>query len=166
MDDYRQFAVDAHGDQMYGEHPYSYHLLKVSEVLLDFGYLEDKWQAAAWLHDVLEDTETSADDISSRFGFEVLNLVWAVTGEGKNRKEKQASIIHKLHALKEACVLKLADRIANLEACICEHNTQGKMSMYYKELPAFEKVVRKHTPPEMWNRLVAAFDYGKTKGWV
>lgn len=166
MDDYRQFAIDAHGEQMYGDQPYAVHLAAVAEVLLDFDYTSDVWQASAWLHDVLEDTDVTPEGISSRFGFDVLNLVWAVTGQGANRKEKQASIIHKLHAYKEACVLKLADRIANLEACIKEHNKAGKMAMYHKELPAFEKVVRKHTPPEMWDRLCEAFEYGKTKGWV
>ncbi len=166
MDDYRQFAIDAHGGQLYGDKPYAYHLQKVAEVLSDFGYTEDKWQAAAWLHDVIEDTDVSQAHVHTRFGWEVATLVWAVTGEGANRKEKQASIITKLHQCKEACILKLADRIANLEACILEKNTAGKMAMYWKELPVFEKVVKKHTPPEMWDRLVAAFEHGKSRDWI
>ena len=166
MNDYRQFAIDAHGAQMYGDKPYAVHLMSVAEVLLDFGYNEDKWQAAAWLHDVLEDTLAEGTDIQNQWGVEVYDLVYAVTGEGANRREKQASIIQKLHANKDACILKLADRIANLEAAIVEHNSSGKMAMYYKELPAFEKVVRKHTPPAMWDRLCDAFEFGKSKGWI
>ena len=166
MVDYRQFAIDAHGEQMYGKHPYSVHLSKVAEVLNDFGFSDEKWQAAAWLHDVLEDTQAEGMDVLKKFGLEVYQLVYAVTGEGANRREKQASIISKLHFFKEASILKLADRIANLEAAIVERNSSGKMAMYYKELPAFEKVVRKHTPPAMWDRLCDAFEFGKSKGWI
>lgn len=166
MDDYRQFAIDAHGDQMYGNQPYAAHLNAVAEVLLDFGFSDDTWQAAAWLHDVVEDTDTTQAHVHIAFGWEVAALVHAVTGEGANRREKQASIIAKLHINKSACILKLADRIANLEAAIMEQNASGKMAMYYKELPAFEKVVRKHTPPAMWDRLCDAFEYGKSKGWI
>ena len=166
MTDYREFAIKAHGTQMYGDDPYAVHLFAVAEVLVDFGYTDDKWQAAAWLHDTVEDCDVTVEALEKMFGFDVADLVWAVTGEGKNRREKQGNIIAKLHVCKEACVLKLADRIANLEAAIKEGNKAGKMAMYYNELAAFEKVVKKHVPAEMWNRLCDTFEYGKTKGWV
>lgn len=165
MDDYKSFAIRAHGDQKYGDQPYSVHLQAVAQVLTDFGYVEEEYQAAAWLHDVLEDTDTSQAHLQLAFGGEVFALVHAVTGEGSNRKERQASIIKKLHHCKPACVLKLADRIANLEAAIQEHNRQGKMAMYHSENTVFEKCVKKHVPVEMWDRLMDAFNYGHQHGW-
>lgn len=159
-------AIAAHGDQKYGTKPYWRHLQDVEDILKDYGFVSSTYQAAAWLHDVVEDTSVTIDDVFDQFGEEVSRLVWAVTGVGHNRRTRQASIIKKLHNTKEACPLKLADRIANLEAAIQEGNTQGKFSMYYKEQAEFEKVVRKHVPEEMWTRLEQAFEYAKGKGWI
>lgn len=56
----RELALAQHGTQKYGEHPYSYHLSQVSQLLAEFGYAGDEAIAAAgWLHDTLEDTPTS-----------------------------------------------------------------------------------------------------------
>lgn len=159
-------AITAHGDQKYGDKPYWRHLQDVENVLADYGYTSSTYQAAAWLHDTLEDTALTYEDIINTFGEEVVRLVFAVTGVGHNRKTRQASIMKKLHATKEACPLKLADRIANLESAIEEGNTQGKFAMYWKEQVEFEKVVRRHVPEEMWQRLVNAFDYAEGKGWI
>jgi len=159
-------AIAAHGDQRYGNKPYWRHLQDVEDVLKDFGFVSSDYQAAAWLHDVVEDTAITIDDIHNQFGKEVSRLVWAVTGEGHNRRARQASIMKKLHNTKEACPLKLADRIANLEAAVQEGNVQGKFAMYHKEQAEFAKVVQKHVPAEMWDRLVRLFDYAAAKGWV
>lgn len=159
-------AIAAHGDQRYGDKPYWRHLQDVEDVLKDYGFVSSTYQAAAWLHDVVEDTTVTIDDVFNQFGEDVSRLVFAVTGVGHNRRARQANIMKKLHNTKEACPLKLADRIANLEAAIQEGNTQGKFSMYYKEQAEFEKVVRKHVPEEMWARLEQAFEYAKGKGWI
>ena len=70
----------------------------------------------------------------------------------------------------EAVVLKPSmgpdDFRANLEAAIEECNTQGKFLMYAKEQNEFERVVRKHVPDEMWERLERAFEYAEQKGWI
>jgi len=163
---WKKFAVRAHGDQKYGELPYWRHLHEVALVLNDHGFTSSDYQAAAWLHDVVEDTTVTIEEIEEAFGLDVGRLVWAVTGVGHNRKTRQASIIKKLHTTKEACPLKLADRIANLEAAIIEGNSQGKFAMYHKEQAEFAKVVQKHVPAEMWDRLVRAFDYAAGKGWI
>jgi (p)ppGpp synthase/HD superfamily hydrolase len=50
----KEFAIAKHGTQKYGEHPYSYHLAQVSQVLAELGYAADEAIAAAgWLHDIL-----------------------------------------------------------------------------------------------------------------
>lgn len=159
-------AIAAHGMQRYGDKPYWRHLQDVEDVLKDYGFTSSDYQAAAWLHDAIEDTATTYEDIATNFGNEVAVLVFAVTGVGHNRKTRQASIMKKLHNTKAACPLKLADRIANLEAAIEEGNSQGKFSMYYREQADFERVVRRHVPEEMWDRLERAFEYAKGKGWI
>ena len=61
-------AVAAHGEQRYGAQPYEHHLAKVVEVLKRFGAsIEDPATAplivAGWLHDVLEDTPITAQEL-------------------------------------------------------------------------------------------------------
>ena len=89
----RNFAIEAHGDQKYGKHPYSYHLDEVAfysrDPFLNKGYLE----TVAYLHDVVEDTEKSVLDIQNKFGFEISNAVSFITDpEGKNRKERKQKL--------------------------------------------------------------------------
>jgi hypothetical protein len=51
----REFALQAHGNQRYGSHPYSYHLDAVADLLAPFG---DEAQIAAYLHDTGEHTKS------------------------------------------------------------------------------------------------------------
>lgn len=133
----RGYAILQHGSQLYDGRPYSYHLEAVSAVLERFGHMSPELRAAAWLHDVVEDTEATAEDVSASFGRRVGELVWAVTSEpGKNRKERNALTYPKIRATAGATVLKLADRIANVE-----HSLTGDgrlLGMYKKEHPAFK----------------------------
>lgn len=149
---WKELAIKWHGEQKYGkDKPISYHLGKVEQVLVDFGYDSDVWRAAAWLHDVVEDTEVGIQHIHLYFGWEVSRLVWAVSGFGHNRAERVQNILTKLRMEPDACILKLADRIANVEE-------GGKKDMYLKEQPAFEHVVRRNVPEEMWARLEKALN--------
>ena len=54
--------------------------------------------AAAWLHDTIEDTSVTREDIVAHFGDEVAALVWAVTGEGATRSERNQSAYAKIRA--------------------------------------------------------------------
>lgn len=148
---YVTYANEAHGEQKYGDMPYSAHLKAVEAVLEDFGYTAYKWKAAAWLHDIVEDTKITLSDIISEFGVEIAELVISVTGQGKNRKERTANILHKLQWCPEACILKCADRIAN-----CEQG--AKNDMYRAEMREFQLVVKPHVPETMWNRLEEALN--------
>lgn len=163
------FAIMAHGDQMYGVNPYVVHLRAVRQVLRDFGIGGDLGMAA-WLHDVIEDTETSSNMIADRFGEHVAALAWSVTGEGKNRKTRNVSVYDKLRALPEAVPLKLADRIANVEAS--RASDPSKLAMYVREYSAFKEALlgsRVTTCPDveirMWTRLEEAlFPSGRNGG--
>lgn len=143
------FASVKHAGQTYSfGMPYTHHLSAVEEVIWRFYPMADPvLPVAAWLHDVVEDTGTKLKDIVEMFGQEVADLVAAVTNEpGENRKIRHALTYPKTRAGGELAVrLKLADRIANVEA-------GGKLvQMYKKEYEDFKRAL--YTPgenEEMW----------------
>jgi guanosine-3',5'-bis(diphosphate) 3'-pyrophosphohydrolase len=152
----RVFAVNAHGDQMYGEKPYIYHLDKVATLLVDFG--EDA-QIVGYLHDVLEDTETSYAEIEKIFGSLVANCVSLLTDElGDSRAERKAKTYAKLALVKGshnlALIAKTADRLANVDECVTQ-NDQKLLSMYRQEHPKFKEAVFR---PALCDRLWLLLD--------
>ena len=147
----REFAARKHANQRYGDQPYTVHLAAVREVLRDMGVLDNEPLAiAAWLHDTIEDTETTREEIEEHFGEEVVSLVWAVTGVGKNRKERNTNAYEKIRAYPLAATLKLADRIANVEASA---HVPDKLAMYRKEWPSFREALQGMGDARLWERL-------------
>lgn len=137
--DYRLFAIKRHGSQMYDVNlPYCYHLAMVELYLEEFNYNHDDYKAAAWMHDLVEDTKTSVSDINKLFGDRITALVWACTGEGANRKERNASIHKKLAAYPDAVPVKVGDRLSNISHGIITNNIP-KLEMYNKEWPEFKE---------------------------
>jgi len=134
----RAFALNAHKDQKYGKLPYEFHLRAVVAAMPN--YSSDEAVAAAWLHDTVEDTETTLHDIRQTFGGKVARLVDAVTDEpGPNRAIRKEGMYKKLAvAPPEARAVKLADRFANMKASI-ENPKKG--AMYLKEFPDFMRKV-------------------------
>lgn len=124
-------AQAAHADQkrVSGE-PYFQHSLAVADILANID-MDYETVAAALLHDVVEDSEISVDDIRKQFGDSIANLVDGVTkmlliqtfkGDQSNKKEKkervQAESLRKmLLAMVEdvrVVLIKLADRAHNM----------------------------------------------------
>ena len=151
----RDFAIAAHGDQTYGEQPYVFHLDAVVAHLTDFG---EPAQVVGYLHDVVEDTPTTSDDIEQVFGEFVSQCVAIVTDEpGKNRKERKTKTYAKMSKvegnLSLALVVKAADRLANLESCVKDEN-QGLLDMYKKEHAVFEPAVfRENLCDDLWVKI-------------
>lgn len=148
--DARSFAIDRHADQRYGSAPYEVHLAAVRAVLGDIG-ITGPLLSAAWLHDVLEDTATTKDEVASRFGAIVAELVWAVTGVGSDRKQRNLAVYEKLRALPDAVTLKLADRIANVEASV--RSSPEMLAKYRSEWPGFHEALTGLGHPALWDRL-------------
>ena len=135
----RVMALEAHGDQRYGDIPYEYHLREVAGIVrppLSPFDGDDIVIAAAWLHDAVEDTDLTLNDIRKELGGKVARLVDCVTDEpGNNRSERKAGMYKKLSSGPwEARRLKLADRIANTKASI---ENPELNSMYAREFPEF-----------------------------
>ncbi len=144
------FALKRHAGQMYGDLPYGYHLLKVVQVLERFDAVGDYLIAAAWLHDVIEDTDTTYKEVLERFGESVAELVSRVSDDNSiaGRTAKKADVYKRIGASpwnlygQNALVIKLADRIANVEACISgskklsgdqQAKCMNKLEMYREE---------------------------------
>ena len=151
----RMVAVKAHSNQSYDEiFPYEKHLDDVVDVLKRFGF-SGKYIVAGYLHDSIEDDGISYNDIKKHFGVEVAEMVYCVTDElGRNRKEKKEKTLPKTASNPDAIILKLGDRIANIE-----HG--GKVDMYKKEQQEFKGALYLNTPndgKEMWNYLDRLID--------
>ena len=94
----RRLALAAHGDQRYGKQPYRVHLEHVEEVVRRFPH-DDVMLAAAWLHDTVEDTSLTIEEVEREVGAEVAAIVAAVTDEpGDSRKARKTATLVKLAA--------------------------------------------------------------------
>ncbi|AIT08952.1 GDP diphosphokinase [Candidatus Francisella endociliophora] len=116
------FGADAHETQVRSSgEPYFTHPIAVACILAEL-HMDVDTIIAALLHDVVEDTEFTAEDISQRFGEKVAQLVEGVTKltqiRHKNRAEQQAENFRKmlLSVTKDVRVIfiKLADRLHNM----------------------------------------------------
>lgn len=153
----KEFASSIHADQekFYDAKPYVMHLEQVANVLLYFGFYDRTILAAAYLHDLLEDTEVPRDVVEKLFGYDIFFLVTSVTDEpGKNRKERKARTYPKIkHAGENAVALKLADRIANFKYAMV-NGDRRMMRMYMAEHVEFSSQLRTLGQLDnMWNYL-------------
>ena len=141
-------AISAHGNQTYDGYPYYYHLEQVVDILKEYGYTEDKFIISGYLHDAIEDADVSYNDIRTKFGSEIAEIVYCVTDElGRNRQERKSKTLPKIAGNKDAIIVKLADRIANLR----KPKLKG---MYTKEFKVFRDhlFIEGHAD-EMWKEL-------------
>ncbi len=147
------FASEAHRDHLYGGEPYpSAHLAKVVAIVEDFGF-DGPYIEAAWLHDVVEDCPVPIARIEELFGNNVAAMVHAVSGEGETREERNKAIYRKIGEHPPAAIVKLADRIANVEAATPDSR---HMATYRRENGGFGAAIRPHVPQAMWARLERA----------
>ena len=122
-----QLAEKAHANQKRSSgQPYIIHPLAVADILLDLGMDTDTICVGllhdVLLHDVVEDTEYTLDDIRKLFGQDVAMLVDGVTKLNKvpnfNKEEQQATNVRKIllamsHDIR-VMIIKLADRVHNM----------------------------------------------------
>jgi (p)ppGpp synthase/HD superfamily hydrolase len=137
----RDFALTRHAGQTYGKvYGYEYHLDKVVGNLKKYGYISQEMEDAGYLHDVLEDTDTTQHEIDSLYGSIVGDLVFAVTALGSTRKEKTLYTVRNLKCFPEAIPLKMADRLANMQFSRSEYDAgrpRRHIEVYTQELPLY-----------------------------
>ncbi len=118
------FAKNAHsGQKRASGEEYFTHPCAVAQILIDLR-MDSNTIAAAFLHDVLEDTPVTQQDIKNEFGDEVLELVEGVTKldkiEFKSQEEEQAENFKKIFVSMakdiRVVIIKLADRLHNMRS--------------------------------------------------
>ena len=133
-----EFAVRYHGDQTRPTGaPYAEHLLEALEVLVrGAGVTDPGILQAAVLHDVVEDTPCTIDEVRRAFGGRVAELVaWVTkpaTEEGADRRAAKEAYLGRLQeAPDDAVLVKLADRASNVQTL--RNLGLPKQRQYYAE---------------------------------
>ena len=116
------YAYEHHGDQKrHSGEPYIIHPLNVAYILADVG-MDDSTICAALLHDVVEDTDATDEDLRKNFGNEISDMVAGVTKLGKVQfasvEEQQVEDYRKMFLAMgkdiRVIIIKLADRLHNM----------------------------------------------------
>lgn len=118
-----QFARESHGSQLRrsGE-DFILHPLNVAHILADM-HMDEVTLAASILHDVVEDTEVTLEDLRGRFGEEMADIIDGVTKleqiDFRDREEQQAENFRKMFVAMakdiRVIIIKLADRLDNMK---------------------------------------------------
>lgn len=135
----KAFAIKAHMGQVRKsepDKPMIMHPISVGNLLEEYGY-NDGIIAAGYLHDVVEDTKYTIEDIQNEFGEKVANLVMGASEPDKTLSWEE----RKEHTIKETKTLPLAnklvicaDKINNLEDMVLKFERNGK-----KDFSAFKR---------------------------
>lgn len=146
-----QFAERAHSDvnqvRKYTGEPYINHPREVRAILKKYasGPISPEQEAAALLHDVVEDTNVTIGEIKEEFGNEVATLVGWLTDvskpdDGNRRTRKNMDLQHTASAPPAAKSVKLADLCSNSQN-IVQHD-QNFARVYLREKAALMQVLK------------------------
>ena len=164
-----RFATEKHKNQIrkIAPFPYMVHIYEVVQILRENG-ADEETLIGAILHDTVEDTGTSLDEIRERFGDNIATLVDYVTENKKmpyvERKHEHAQRLARGPV--KAKMIKCADSLSNLRAIYLDEKYMGEemwnafnsskeniQTHYYYSIKAFEEV--KDT--KMYKELVKYF---------
>jgi guanosine-3',5'-bis(diphosphate) 3'-pyrophosphohydrolase len=118
------FAAHKHKDQRRkdaGATPYINHPVALADILAsECGVTDVEILCAAILHDTIEDTETTPEELTAAFGERVTKIVLEVTDDKSLPKQdrKDAQVAHAPYLSTQARAVKLADKISNLRDVI------------------------------------------------
>lgn len=142
-----RFAADKHRDQRRKDvdaSPYINHPIEVAEILARVGGVSDVITLqAAILHDTLEDTNTTPEELDAAFGVEVRQVVEEVTDDRQLPKpeRKQRQIEHAPHLSDRAKQVKIADKISNVRSVSETPPTHWTQERRLEYLDWTEKVI-------------------------
>ncbi len=113
------FAAQRHSTQRRkdpAETPYINHVIEVATILARNGVTDRTALLAAILHDTIEDTNTTADELAELFGPEVRDVVLEVTDDKSLPKKvrKELQVAHAPTLSRAARLVKLGDKISNI----------------------------------------------------
>lgn len=146
----REYASRCHAEvnHWYDGDPYAKHLQLVvayaHKYRLKAPMNMDKIYAACWCHDVIEDARQTYNDVKEVCGFDVAEIVYAVTNEkGRTRADRANDKYYEgIRNTEGAVFVKLCDRLANVY-----YNVVGKdakmLQKYRQEYPHFKASLRR-----------------------
>ena len=153
------FALERHGAQDHG-------CLKIGDHLADVAAHALKHYdpgvnimepgdivSAAWLHDILEDTSTTYDELDEYFGTRITDVVELLTDKsGRNRLERHLRTYHAIRTDPDATLIKLCDRRHNQDRSL-KHGEHW-MVMYEREYNYFKFALwTPHKFKKLWEEL-------------
>jgi hypothetical protein len=159
----QDFATNAHKRidhrRKYTKQVYTVHLASVARIVASVTD-DQEMIAAAWLHDVVEDTPATLYDIETSFGFGVAELVENLTdiskpSDGNRQQRKEIDRRHIAEASSRAKTVKLADLIDNCRD-ICKHDPRFAVT-FLKEMNAMLAVLT-DGDPELFKQARNAHD--------
>ncbi len=151
-----------------GALPYITHPFHVLRLLRDVAGVNDEtlW-CAAILHDTLEDTEATEEELVSRFGSEVAMIVKGLTRiepdpteiEGMDRQavwELRSDLLMEEigRMTPEMRLIKLCDRLSNMEEALLTRSPK-KLDRYIRQTKRILSVIPRETCPTLWDRVQA-----------
>jgi GTP diphosphokinase / guanosine-3',5'-bis(diphosphate) 3'-diphosphatase len=167
------FAAHKHRDQRRKDpaaSPYINHPIALADVLVNEGGVTDvEVLCAALLHDTVEDTDTTHEELANAFGSRVARIVAEVTDDQALPKaeRKRLQVERAAHLSPEAKLVKLADKICNLRDVAERPPASWDLARRREYFDWAKRVVDglRGAPGEEMRRLEAAFDaaYGMRK---
>lgn len=148
----RAFAVRCHANigqkRKYTDEPYIKHPAAVAELVRNVPHTE-AMICAAWLHDVVEDTAVTLEEIRHEFGPDIAALVEMLTdvaslSDGNRAARKAIDREHTSRASPQAKTIKLADLIDNTSSIVAHDPSFARV--YLKEKALLLDVLREGDP--------------------
>jgi len=142
------FARDKHKNMTRNDGiiPYSDHLKDVVSLLKSLGIIDEDVLCSGWLHDTIEDTDATFDDLYERFGKKVAVLVFSLSKDKKLRKKEREQLYVKQlkDAPMDAKIIKLCDISANLKdmAKLNSKMSKNKMKKTAKQKRHYLNVIK------------------------
>ena len=127
-----------------GNEPYVNHLAEVAHLLaVATDGADAELVAAGWLHDTIEDTETTREELAEEFGARVADIVVEVTDDMSLPKDqrRQKQIEDAAHKSPDAKLVKIADKISNVSARVLPHPSETERGDLADYVAWAEKVV-------------------------
>ena len=164
-----RFAAERHATQTRkgaAAEPYVNHLLEVAQLVsMALAEPDTNLVQAALLHDTLEDTKTTRDELIDRFGSDVADLVVEMTDDKSLPKQerKRLQIENAPKKSERAQIIKLADKISNLRSILSSPPTDWDLQRQREYFTWAELVVGGLTKPNAslkaeFDRTVKQFD--------
>jgi (p)ppGpp synthase/HD superfamily hydrolase len=135
-----EMAEAAHSGQTRrgsGGMAYIHHPIAVAELLAAEGF-DERAVAAALLHDVVEDSEASVEDVEARFGEPVARLVAALTEDESIEPFEARKDAHRLHVVAvggDALAIYAADKLSNIRVLRRSLASEGEAAGEEFEVP-------------------------------